>query len=115
MKGGNAMNQQEFHDNREVARRICDKGMALINESMEKMETDWELSRKMLDEGIALWERGSKMWSEVADPMEFLETQNREKQHPKKCSCKQCQLAEPIRIAGNALQVLELLRRKKEN
>ena len=57
MKCGRTMIKWEIYNKLEKARHLCDKGMALINESMEKMETEWELSQKIFDEGTSLWAR----------------------------------------------------------
>jgi hypothetical protein len=131
MKGGNAMNQQEFHDKLKEARAIQDSAMKMAEESNALMDVDFKKSNEMFMESMELWGKGCKMaLSAIDEAIDsglmalteeqekklceiYLETQDREKQHPKNCSCKQCQIAEPIRIAENLPQVLELLRKKK--
>lgn len=101
MKGGRVMNQRESNERLEESRRLRDDGSALMIESLEKPESESELSQKMFDEGTELWKKGCKMRLEAAEENECSETKACEKQHPKNCGCKQCQVAEPFKHNQN--------------
>ena len=47
MKGGSAMNQQEFHEKLKEAREIQDKAMKIAEESNALMDVDFKRSNEM--------------------------------------------------------------------
>lgn len=61
MKGGNAMNQQEFHDKLKEARAIQDSAMKMAEESNALMDVDFKKSNEMFMESMELWGKGCKM------------------------------------------------------
>ena len=61
MKGGNAMNQQEFHKQLKEARAIQDKAMKMAEESNALMDVDFKKSNEMFIESMELWGKGCKM------------------------------------------------------
>ena len=61
MKGGNAMNQQEFHDKLKEARAIQDSAMKKAEESNALMDVDFKKSNEMFMESMELWGKGCKM------------------------------------------------------
>ena len=61
MKGGNAMNQQEFRKKLKEARAIQDKAMKMAEESNVLMDVDFKKSNEMFIESMELWGKGCKM------------------------------------------------------
>lgn len=61
MKGGNAMNQQEFHDKLKEARAIQDSAMKMAEEFNALMDVDFKKSNEMFMESMELWGKGCKM------------------------------------------------------
>ena len=107
MKGGNAMNEQEIYEKLEEARRIEAEGMALITESLERMETDWEGADQMFEEGTALWKKGHEMWAETMRQLVQREQ--------KPCTCGRCGEPKPIQLPENLSEITAFLQRKKKD
>ena len=61
MKGGNAMNQQEFREKLKEARAIQDKAMKMAEESNALMDVDFKKSNEMFIESMELWGKGCKI------------------------------------------------------
>ena len=61
MKGGSAMNQQEFHEKLKEAREIQDRAMKIAEESNALMDVDFKRSNEMFIESMELWGKGCKM------------------------------------------------------
>lgn len=61
MKGGNAMNLQEFHEQLKEARAIQDKAMKMAGESDALMDIDLKRSNEIFIESMELWGKGCKM------------------------------------------------------
>ena len=61
MKGGSAMNQQEFHEKLKEAREIQDKAMKIAEESNALMDVDFKRSNEMFIKSMELWGKGCKM------------------------------------------------------
>ena len=90
MKGGNAMNQQEFHDKLKEARGIQDSAMKMAEESNALMEVDFRKSNEMFIESMELWGKGAKMAlnviNEAIDSGLMALTEEQEKKLCKICS-----------------------------
>ena len=90
MKGGNAMNQQEFHDKLKEARGIQDSAMKMAEESNALMEVDFRKSNEMFIESMELWGKGCKMAlgaiSEAIDSGLMALTEEQEKKLCEICS-----------------------------
>ena len=90
MKGGNAMNQQEFHDKLKEARGIQDRAMKMAEESNALMDVDFKKSNEMFIESMELWGKGCKMAlgaiSEAIDSGLMALTEEQEKKLCKICS-----------------------------
>ena len=61
MKGGNAMNQQEFREKLKEARAIQDKAMKMAEEFNALMDVDFKKSNEMFIESMELWGKGCKI------------------------------------------------------
>ena len=61
MKGGNAMNQQEFHEKLKEAREIQDRAMKMAEETNVLMDVDFKRSNEMFIESMELWGKGCQM------------------------------------------------------
>ena len=90
MKGGNAMNQQEFHDKLKEARGIQDSAMKMAEESNALMEVDFRKSNEMFIESMELWGKVAKMAlnviNEAIDSGLMALTEEQEKKLCKICS-----------------------------
>ena len=61
MKGGSAMNQQEFHETLNEAREIQESSMKMAEKSNVLMNVDFKKSNEMFIESMELWGKGCKM------------------------------------------------------
>ena len=90
MKGGNTMNQQEFHEKLKEARAIQDRAMKMAEESNVLMEVDFKRSNEMFIESVVLWGKGCKMAlgaiSEAIDSGLMALTEEQEKKRCEICS-----------------------------
>jgi uncharacterized protein YjbI with pentapeptide repeats len=67
MKGGGAMNQQEFREKLEEARVIQDRAMKMAAESNSLMDTDLKKSMDMFLESMDLWCKGCEISQRAID------------------------------------------------
>ena len=61
MKGGNVMNQQEFHEKLEAAREIQDRAMKMAEESNALMDIDFKRSNEIFIESMGRWCKGCEL------------------------------------------------------
>ena len=90
MKGGSAMNQQEFHKKLKEAKEIQDRAMKMAEESNTLMDVDFKKSNEMFIESMELWGKGCKMAlgaiSEAIDSGLMALTEEQEKKLCEICS-----------------------------
>ena len=90
MKGGSTMNQQEFHEKFNEARKIQDRAMNMAEESNALMDVGFKKSNEMFIESMELWGKGCKMAlgaiSEAIDSGLMALTEEQEKKLCEICS-----------------------------
>ncbi len=90
MKGGSAMNQQEFYEQLKDARAIQDRAMKMAEASNVLMDVDFKRSNEMFIESMKLWSQGCKMAlgaiSEAIDSGLMALTEEQEKKLCEICS-----------------------------
>ena len=67
MKGGAAMNQQEFEKKIKESEEIRERAMKMAEAANELMDKDLRLSNEMFIESMGLWCRGCEMRQQALD------------------------------------------------